>query len=42
MVEIDVATVLVFCVPSTVFVPSIVVRTEAGMVFGPGAISPRL
>ena len=42
VVEIDVDTVLVFCVPSTVFVPSIVVTTLVGIVFGPTVSRPRL
>ena len=42
MVEIDVDTALVVCVPSTVFVPSIVVTTLAGIVFGPTVSRPRL
>ena len=37
-----VATVLVLCVPSTVSVPSIVVTTLAGIVFGPAVSRPRL
>ena len=41
-VEIDVATVLVVCVPSTVFVPSIVVLMLAGTVFGPGRQQPEV